>query len=291
MGTIIERNKQATAAANAELMARLCLETSLYAEMPIPKDDRHPVIGSLRKDNFQIDAFCMHCGREVVFKTAREDLPEHTTSFYSNNLLPFEVRFFCQRAQHRYSFFLQINPAGVVKLGQFPSMEDIASADINKYRSVLDKEQFANLRRAGGLNSHGIGIGAFVYLRRIFEKLIAQHRFEFERGHAPIANFETLRMADKIETLKAVLPPALVQHRSAYGILSQGVHELDEATCLKHFPVVRAAIILMLEQDLQDLEKKRAEAELLAAMGRVHQELSASPEPADERATSGQDGD
>jgi len=107
-------------------------------------------------------------------------------------------------------------------------MEDIAYADIEKYRSILGKQYFSELHRAGGLASHGIGIGAFVYLRRIFERLIFQHREEYDPGGTQIPNFATLRMDEKIEKLRSVLPAAVVRNKAAYAILSKGLHELSE---------------------------------------------------------------
>ena len=53
-----------------ELMSKLCLETSLYAVEEL-KEDLQVVVASLRTDDFQIDAHCIHCRREVVFKTER----------------------------------------------------------------------------------------------------------------------------------------------------------------------------------------------------------------------------
>lgn len=60
-----------------------------------------------------------------------------------------------------------------------------------------------------------------------------------------------MRMDEKIGALSNDLPPTLVKNKAIYGVLSKGLHELNEQTCRKFFPVVRAAIIQMLEQDLQ----------------------------------------
>ncbi|MDP9415451.1 MAG: hypothetical protein M3Q08_15510 [Pseudomonadota bacterium] len=80
-------------------------------------------------------------------------------------------------------------------------------------------------------------------------------------------------MDQKIEQLRDVLPPALVKNRKPYSILSLGVHELDETSCKKCFPVVRTAIITILEQDLQARERKSAEARLEAEIAKIAGEL------------------
>lgn len=88
-----------------------------------------------------------------------------------------------------------------------------------------------------------------------------------------IPKFDGMRMDERIAALKDVLPPALVENKAAYGILSVGIHELDETTCRKHFPVVRQAIIAILEQDLQkrsqEEEAKRLRSEIAKIAGEV----------------------
>jgi hypothetical protein len=72
------------------------------------------------------------------------------------------------------------------------------------------------------------------------------------------------------------LPPALVKHQAAYSVLSVGIHDLDEQTCLKYFPVLKAVIILILEDHLQAKKKKAAEEELNRALQVANQEVAAT---------------
>src|SRR5205823_229147 len=60
------------------------------------------------------------------------------------------------------------------KVGQFVSIADLHIGQIKKYNTVLSKEQLKEFTRAIGLAANGIGIGSFVYLRRIFENLILE---------------------------------------------------------------------------------------------------------------------
>lgn len=52
-------------------------------------------------------------------------------------------------------------------------MADMEFFDLQRYKKAL-KSQYSELTRALGLYSSGVGIGAFVYLRRIFEQLVEQ---------------------------------------------------------------------------------------------------------------------
>ena len=58
-------------------------------------------------------------------------------------------------------------------------MADISEAELRPYSKVLSAEEYRELTRAVGFTaSHGVGIGSFVYLRRIFERLIEDSRTE-----------------------------------------------------------------------------------------------------------------
>ena len=71
-----------------------------------------------------------------------------------------------------------------MKIGQYPSLADIANDESRTYRSVLDETDGAELHRVIGLAAHGVGVGSFVYLRRILERLIAGrfHSFKQQEG-------------------------------------------------------------------------------------------------------------
>jgi hypothetical protein len=107
------------------------------------------------------------------------------------------------------------------KVGQYPSVADLHSAKIKRYRKVLSPEDYRELNRAVGLAAHGVGIGAFVYLRRIFERLIeearqiARHDSEWDE-----ALFLRSRMPEKIVLLASHLPSFLVKTNpfTAYSV-------------------------------------------------------------------------
>lgn len=104
--------------------------------------------------------------------------------------------------------------------------------------------------------------------------MLDAHRVEFERGGAEIAGFANMRVDEKIRALKSVLPEALVEHSSIYSIMSKGIHELDEETCQRFFPVMRAAVIEILEQDLQARKKAESAAVLRREISRIQSDLT-----------------
>jgi len=251
----------------------LCVSWPLYTEL---RTTHRRYLSQLRRMEFQFDAHCVGCNDRSTFKFGGSRGGGAGLKSDDDWMLKagmFDIVMSCQRKGHQYVFSFYYDGAELLKFGQLPSLEDIVGADIAKFRPLLRDGYFAELRRATGLASHGIGIGAFVYLRRIFEKLIHDHHRMLSDDGKAVEKFDRLRMDEKIDALKDVLPPALVRHKAAYGILSVGLHELDEDSCRKHFPVVRAAIIEILEQDLQARERERASAALEAEIAKISENL------------------
>lgn len=249
---------------------QLCISTPLYDEL---KTQNKMLLSSL-KSRVQFDAYCIYCQKDSTFKSIQNSSGRPVDPNWMLKAGNISIEVFCQRnGHHEYRFLFNYDGEKLLKYGQRPSLEDIAGADIRKYEKMLKKGYFGELKRATGLASHGIGIGAFVYLRRIFEMLISDHYEKMVDEGSPVLGFETMRMDEKIGALANVLPAALVQNKATYSILSKGIHELDEIACRKYFPVVRQAIIVILEQDLQrrqrEDEAEKLKAEIVAIANEV----------------------
>lgn len=257
------------AAPDPHSVAEFLVEVPLYAEFT----PSGAFLKKLRYVGFKFDCYCVGCGKEATFSTAELSIRRVPPSIVGQTENPswltpgpFSIRATCGRnSAHVYmGFFLMMLDGKLRKVGQHPSRADIASADLKQYRSVLKNQWLVELNTATGLASHGVGIGSFVYLRRIFEGLIQEHYTAFAEANGEIDGFTLMRMNEKVKALAAVLPPLLVEHSAAYAILSKGIHELDEQTCLEFFPVIRRSIILILDQDLR-MKMAAKEAETLKA--------------------------
>jgi len=229
-------------------MKDFCVSWPLYSEVT--------VTDSLKLNLFvfianaaNIDCFCVDCEQESVFLGDGFQIGFAFHNFDLEDRI-FDRVFYCSRDSSHVAFFqFRLKKQVLTKIGQSPSMADISEAELRPYSKVLSPDEYRELTKAVGLASHGVGIGSFVYLRRIFERLI-----EEARGRASQmpgwdeGAFQRSRMEEKIEILKAELPPFLVEHHSLYSILSKGIHELSEKECLDSFPIVRAGIELILDQ-------------------------------------------
>lgn len=153
------------------------------------------------------------------------------------------------------------------KVGQWPSMADMQFYDLQKYRNLL-KERYGELTRAVGLYSSGIGIGAFVYLRRIFESICEEaHQDCISLPGWNEKEYAEKRFNEKMDYLsefgKKILPEELNQIKSKlYGVMSKGIHEYSEVECQELFPYVQTAIELVLDQRLTAIAKQKKINEL-----------------------------
>lgn len=173
----------------------------------------------------------------------------------------YQIDIKCSRSKVTFRFFIRADEKKIQKVGQFPSLADLNIEQIKEYESILSEEKLKEFIRGIGLRAHGIGIGSFVYLRRIFEYLIEKEHIAAKKTKDWDENlYEKSRMVEKIELLKDCLPKFLVENKDLYGILSLGVHELSEDECLKYFDPLKMGIIEILEEKVA--EKKREDRKI-----------------------------
>lgn len=244
----------------------LLLQLGLYDSVSFHEMDALKIEEMLyTASDIQFDSYCTECKKDSTFKyhssrglvRALHADPTEAMDRLNTYSAPINLIFECQRdSSHLYSFMFRIFDNKITKVGQFPSIADLEMHSIDQYRKIL-KSDYREFSRAIGLFSHGIGAGSFVYLRRIFENLIEECRQEAQKETSFDDNaFQRSKMDEKILMLKTYLPIFLVENRKLYGILSKGIHELDEQTCLELFPKVKIAIELILDEKIHQIEKQ-----------------------------------
>jgi hypothetical protein len=170
-----------------------------------------------------------------------------------------EIHLSCKRYLDEFRFYVYWNPKEqiIIKVGQLPTVADFHLGEVKQYKKVISLEKLKEFTRAIGLAANGIGIGSFVYLRRIFEHLINEaYDYALKDGVVAESNYQKARMDEKIEMLHSYLPPFLVENKSMYSILSLGIHELNEQTCLAHFDTIRVGIEIILDEKLEIIKRK-----------------------------------
>jgi len=281
------------------------LKTPLYAETVFVGEQAWKIVDLLFFGG-TYDSFCTKCGRDSTFQaTPPERPPGFTRNQARERLLKqhggspelppllsdiHRVHAKCARQNAHcqdFLFFIDhrivTDEAGkrhtesiIQKVGQQPSFADLHISKIKKYAHVLTKPQLRELNRAIGLASHDVGVGAYVYLRRVFEALIEEAHAEASAdGGWNKEAYAQSRMAERIALLKNHLPPFLVEHPKMYSLLSKGIHELSEEECLSHFETLRIGIELILNEKLERKERDRKVREAKAALAKAIGETKA----------------
>lgn len=156
------------------------------------------------------------------------------------------------------------------KIGQYPSVADLSFPELKEYRKVMSKDDEKELKRAIGLYASGIGIGSYVYLRRIFERIIVTAGNKaISDGKIKEEDFGRAHVEEKIKMLSDYLPQTLVQNAVFYGIVSKGIHELSEDECIEYFPVMKSFIMMILRQWEKIRKDEDDERKLSAALGSI----------------------
>lgn len=249
------------------------LQMPLYYAIDISDEKIAYEVYKLLNYSGTLDAYCIWCKKESVFD-AEEYASGGFTRWQTWGHFQRTVYKCTRDDNHRYySYFLK-EEKSFQKIGQFPSVADFQIPQAERYRSILGEEKYKELTRGIGLAAHGVGIGSFVYLRRIFEQLIEEAHKEASKKRFPEKKYSKSRMDEKIRLLENYLPQFLVENRSLYAILSKGIHELNEGECLEYFDAVRIGIEQILDEKIVQQEKEKKAKEAKKAVQAVSQKIS-----------------
>jgi hypothetical protein len=246
-------------------------ETPLYETLEFNEESWKQASGIWERD-FVIDGYCTWCQKDATFTRQHRPALPHPSNYKTSYSGAHEVVIECARTEfHAYTFHLRKYTDKIFKTGQWPSLADIQFAALKDYRKILSKEDNSELHRAIGLAAHGVGVGAFVYLRRVLERLLERTFEAGEKAHNwRREEYQRLRTTERISMMKEVLPDFLVENARIYGILSKGIHELSEDECRGVFTVLKAAIVEILEDERQAAEKlarRKAITQVLSDFG------------------------
>lgn len=172
---------------------------------------------------------------------------------------------------HKYLLVISIEiskgEVTVRKIGQNPSMLTIKGFDFDKYKKILEKiDAYEDYKKADLSNAEHFYVGAFAYLRRIFEKLI--------NTYLDGKKLEDNRMSAKIEAVKQRFDPRISGLLSGlYGILSASIHELDEEQSKEYYEYLKAIIDMQLEYIFTEEEKDKQSSKLSNIISRIQNNI------------------
>lgn len=162
-----------------ESMEQFLFSAPLYKQYQLSNDlELAEIFYSMQRD-VKIDGHCPFCHKQTTYTIRGVQIPggdpwneiEERTSFDVMSIT-------CARQKShviRYYFF--IDNMLIEKIGQYPSLATISNDEVAAFRTGMQDEDAREFHKAIGLAAHGVGVGSFVYLRRVFERLIGS-RFE-----------------------------------------------------------------------------------------------------------------
>lgn len=266
--------------------------TEIFLNAPLYKKNAKKVAREVEDFNSTLDMYCLMCRKDSVFKRygyeprpTAASAPPMTTGrgsiIYLKPELPlprtFSVEFECSRDKnHRAIFIFRLDEKSFVKFGEFPSRADRQYPEIRRFERELGR-YYEELKTALHLYTHNIGIGSFIYLRRVLEKVVNdaavckysnQAGWSLEEWKKGMRRFD-----DEIKDLADELPKFLVKNQVLYKILSKGIHELDEKECQDYFEIVRSAIEEILDERMSRDEKEKRQSLVSSKLSQIQSNL------------------
>lgn len=184
-----------------------------------------------------------------------------------------KYRFECaNNDEHKYMMFVSITADKglytVTKIGQNPSMITIKGYDFDIYKKQLKEfNAYEDYKKADLCNADNFHVGAYSYLRRIFEKMLNK----FSEGMA----FKDNRVETKIEAVKFKFDPRIQDMlKRLYGILSVSIHELDEDVSKEYYEYLKAIIDIQLEFLKTENDKDIQTIKLNSTLNKIMTNLS-----------------
>lgn len=200
--------------------------------------------------------------------------PYHKDKLYENQIGYIEYSFTCKNdSSHVYLMILSIEfdkgEFSVRKVGQNPSMLTIKGFDFDKYKKQLQRiNAYEDYKKADLSNADHFYVGAYAYLRRIFEKLIKWYIEKYN------INLNDDRMETKIDSVKQYFDPRINNLlKNLYGILSTSIHELDEDESKDYYSYLKAIIDMQLEYEFSEEEKEKQSSKLSSVISKIENGL------------------
>lgn len=211
----------------------------------------------------KVDLYCPICKKERVFKgecicaldflyRKEEEIPE---KLKENDLLI--LKYECEY-NHIVNIILEkIDEIHYKKIGQNIESTKLDPSIKNEIINQLDdnlKQLYYNALKS---RNNNLNIGAFNYLRRIFESLIKEAKKKSERDFSDKNVKEQIKILVKDNLLNDIFIDE--GFNSLYKYISEGVHNLTEEECSEQFELLNEAIITILEDELnrKNQEKRR----------------------------------
>jgi len=233
--------------------------------------------------NDLVEIFCLECNANRMYAAERGKYDTGTIVYGHlgghqtvRNKPSLYKSFSCSASPHHKRLFgFLVDGDYLVKIAEYPSKYDTVKDKFNKYETLIGKQKIKELGKASQLESFGYPIAAFLFYRRLFETIIFN---TFKDAH--IADkieekaFRVLRMEEKVDYIKDFLPDYFLQNTFMYGVLSKGIHELEEPECREYLEVIKTVIFFSLDETLDKRKEENRKKEFANKLKNIKSKMS-----------------
>ncbi|MFR7934495.1 hypothetical protein ACSXCO_00430 [Clostridium perfringens] len=187
---------------------------------------------------------------------------------------------------HKQIFYYKLekldNKLILKKIGQDPSFLELNFYEYdNKYRKLKFYGQIKeDFKKSIHSYYDGLGIGAFIYLRRVLEKII---EYKFNEVNNKLTKDEVIyfkkkgqKFSEKVKILKEYLPEYLTANHQIYSILSEGVHKLSEEEVNKYFETIKKCIYIILDDLLYEQEQHKLRKSISDSLSNINTKIKSN---------------
>ena len=212
-------------------------------------------------------------GSFIYYDYKNESIISKSVELLSNNMIDgniqyFDYTFVCANDdKHVYKMLIsiEINIDTLIlrKIGQNPSMIKVKGYDFDKYKHQLEKfDAYDEYCKATLCYNERFSVGAFAYLRRVFEKML---NF-FCNGII----LQDDHVKTKINAVGNSFDPRIRASLSnMYGILSASIHCIKEEESQEYYEDLKAVIDMQLEYLKTEEEKAQQTKNLQSTLDRI----------------------
>lgn len=157
------------------------------------------------------------------------------------------------------AFLIKITEDALIKVGQYPALDISVEPMVRKFLG----DYYELYKKGVTCENFGYGIASYAYYRRVLENLIDKllgiveeiiddaDKLRYKDALEQTKSAQT--GSDKIDLIKDLLPPILRPNGinplgTLYGILSEGIHDMDDDECLEIAQEVRTSLVFVIQQ-------------------------------------------
>jgi len=260
------------------LVADWLLNLPLYTPVVIDSPTS-PTVRAILTYVSIIDFYCPFCKKYTPFQgllsteTQNSIVSERmavkgfgvTAGFWQQKKFSKELA--CKRAEHKVTFHFQIEDEKLLKVGQYPSIAEINFGEALEFAEALGEQRAKDLNKAIELAGLGAGLGAYIYLKKVFLSLLedAHQKAKLKKTsskHWDEVLYLTATLSDQVKLLSAEVPSLLIQHPEYYAILDHKLDQLTDEECLNAFNALKTAVLLIADERLAAITRSRRLIEL-----------------------------